>query len=101
MGVSEANAKTRARKAKADSLRQTYEESCAIEKPEEPKQRRRLTGHPGNRQHDARDDAAGSADLVNTGSKQLMFPVTVKHPTPTGVNSVALSPDGATLATTR
>jgi serine/threonine protein kinase len=43
-------------------------------------------------------DAAGSADLVNTGTKEVIFPVTVKHPTPPGINSLAFSPDGKTLA---
>jgi serine/threonine protein kinase len=43
-------------------------------------------------------DVGGSAYLVNTGTKKVIFPVTVKHPTPPGVDSLAFSPDGSTLA---
>jgi serine/threonine protein kinase len=43
-------------------------------------------------------DAGGSAYLVNTGTKKVIFPVTVKHPTPPGVDSLEFSPDGSTLA---
>jgi serine/threonine protein kinase len=43
-------------------------------------------------------DTGGSAYLVNTGTKKVIFPVTVKHPTPPGVDSLAFSSDGSTLA---
>jgi serine/threonine protein kinase len=43
-------------------------------------------------------DAGGRAYLVDTGTKKVIFPVTVKHPTPPGVDSLQFSPDGSTLA---
>jgi serine/threonine-protein kinase len=43
-------------------------------------------------------DTGGSANLVNIGTRQVIFPLTVVRPTPTGVNSLAFSPDGSALA---